>query len=138
MHANHPQVLDQIQQSVRTILGNLHKQRGIINTFLIYDDGRATTTDAGDDEVGVAANLTPLLAFSSEAMLLKGDRPRIITLDMAKQLVEIHRLGSASLVCICRKNKDPAVYRAAINTAVYMLDRVFLLLNDLQGGSSHS
>eukprot|EP01112_Ceratiomyxa_fruticulosa_P024365 TRINITY_DN997_c0_g1_i2.p1 TRINITY_DN997_c0_g1~~TRINITY_DN997_c0_g1_i2.p1 ORF type:complete len:255 (-),score=26.96 TRINITY_DN997_c0_g1_i2:365-1129(-) len=128
-------VLDQITQSIRSILVVLHRHRGLLNTFLVHDDGRATTTDAADDQLGIAANLTPLIAFSSEIMLHKADRPRVITLEMGKQVIEVHRVGPASLVCICRKNKDPSVYRSAIQNAVQMLEKVFLLLRDLSGRS---
>lgn len=102
--------------------------RGISNALLISDDGNAHSTGSGlDDQLGIVANLQAMLAFANDIMLSKEDRPRLITLDMMRQTVLVHRIGSASLVCVCRKNRDPATYRDKIATAVLLLEKLFLL-----------
>lgn len=109
--------------------GNAVKNsRGISNALLISDDGNAHSTGSGlDDQLGIVANLQAMLAFATDIMLSKEDRPRLITLDMMRQTVLVHRIGTASLVCICRKNRDPATYRDKIATAVLLLEKLFLL-----------
>lgn len=56
-------------------------------------------------------------------MLARQDAVSVVSVEMAKQLVIIHRVGSASLLTICRRNKDPSVYNLAIGTSVDLLDR---------------
>jgi hypothetical protein len=100
--------------------------RGISNALLILDDGNTHSTSSGlDDQLGIVANLQAMLAFANDIMLSKEDRPRLITLDMMRQTVLVHRIGPSSLVCVCRKNRDPATYRDKIATAVSLLEKLF-------------
>ncbi len=102
--------------------------RGISNALLISDDGNAHSTGhALDDQLGIVANLQAMLAFANDVMLSKEDRPRLISLEMMRQTVLVHRIGQSSLVCVCRKNRDPATYRDKIATAVLLLEKLFLL-----------
>lgn len=124
-------LVEAISQSARSILQQLKSSRGISNALLISDDGNAHSTGSGlDDQLGIVANLQAMLAFANDIMLSKEDRPRLITLDMMRQTVLVHRIGQASLVCVCRKNRDPATYRDKIATAVLLLEKLFLLQGD--------
>jgi len=124
-------LVEAISQSARSILQQLKNSRGITNALLISDDGNTHSTGSGlDDQLGIVANLQAMLAFANDIMLSKEDRPRLITLDMMRQTVLVHRIGQSSLVCVCRKNRDPATYRDKIATAVLLLEKLFLLQGD--------
>jgi len=125
-------VAEVISQSVRSILQQLKDSRtGINNALLMYDDGTAHCTNGLDDHLGIVANLQAMITFASDIMLSKEDHTRIITLDMMRQKVLVHRVGRAFLVCVCSKNKDPLVYKDKIVDAVNLLEKVFKLRSDL-------
>jgi len=124
-------LVEAISQSARSILLQLKTSRAISNALLISDDGNTHSTGSGlDDQLGIVANLQAMLAFANDIMLSKEDRPRLITLDMMRQTVLVHRIGQSSLVCVCKKNRDPATYRDKIATAVLLLEKLFLLQGD--------
>jgi len=125
-------VVEVISQSVRSILQQLKDSRsGIANALLMYDDGTAHWTNGLDDHLGIVANLQAMITFASDIMLSKEDHTRIITLEMMRQKVLVHRVGRASLVCVCSKNKDPSAYRDKILDAVNLLEKLFKLRSDL-------
>jgi len=127
-------VVEAMGQSAKTVLQQVKNIRGISNALLLYDDGISLSAGSADDELGIVANLQAMITFASDIMLAKEDRPRIITLEMARQTVLVHRVAhSASLVCVCRKNKDSSVYKSKIIGAVQLLEKVFLLSANLQG-----
>ncbi|KYQ92302.1 hypothetical protein DLAC_06264 [Tieghemostelium lacteum] len=127
-------IYDSISNSPRSIVSQLRTNRGILNSIVVYNDGKSVTSGGGaEDQLGMIANLQAMLSFSNDVLLSKGDRPKEIVLDMENNNVVISRVGPASLVCICKKNKDPSVYQKAISDAVALLDKVFLLLSYLQG-----
>lgn len=136
---------DAISQSIQSILNRrkfcltpVRASPGIQNALLVYDDGRTLTTGL-DDQLGVVANLQALLTFCNELskylvtlVLARQDAVSVVSVEMAKQLVIIHRVGSASLLTICRRNKDPSVYNLAIGTSVDLLDRGTYKFTDLK------
>jgi len=127
-------IAEAMGQSTKAVLQQVKSIRGISNALLIYDDGVAVSAGSSDDELGIVANLQAMITFASDIMLAKEDRPRVITLEMARQTVLVHRVANAaSLVCMCRKNKDPSVYKNKIINAVNLLEKVFLLSSNLQG-----
>eukprot|EP01111_Echinosteliopsis_oligospora_P011535 TRINITY_DN3828_c0_g1_i1.p1 TRINITY_DN3828_c0_g1~~TRINITY_DN3828_c0_g1_i1.p1 ORF type:complete len:253 (-),score=58.35 TRINITY_DN3828_c0_g1_i1:209-967(-) len=127
-------LVEVISQSVRAILQQLivKNNRGISNAIVIYPDGLTHSTgNAIDDQLGLIANLQAMLTFANDLLLLsKGDTPRTITLDLARQTVIIHRVAHASLVCVCRKNRDPATMRDKITSSVSLLEKLFSLQGD--------
>jgi len=80
-----------------------------------------------DDQLGVVANLQPLITLSTDLMASKKERPKLLTLETSRQIVYIHRVGEASLMAICRKSIKSPAYKPAINHAVMMLNKVFVL-----------
>jgi len=124
---------DAITQSVQSILNKLKASPGIQNALLVYDDGRTLATGL-DDQLGVVANLLALLTFCNDLLLAREDATAVVSVEMARQIVIVHRVGPASLLTICRRNKDPSVYNLAIRTSVDLLDRVFELIQSLQVG----
>lgn len=127
-------IVEAMGQSSKAVLQQVKAIRGISNALLLYDDGMALSAGSADDELGIVANLQAMITFASDIMLAKEDRPRIITLEMARQTVLVHRVGHyASLVCLCRKNKDPAIYKQKVIGAVNLLEKVFVLSSNLQG-----
>jgi len=125
-------LLEAIHNSVRAIAQQLQLARGVTNALVIYDDGTAIIHNHEEDQLGVVANLQPLITFSTDIMQAKKDKPKVITLEMSNRIVFVHRVGGeASLVTVCRKSTKPAGYRSAIDLAVSMLDRVFILTRAL-------
>jgi len=127
-------IVEAMGHSAKTVLQQVKSIRGISNALLIYDDGVALSAGSADDELGIVANLQAMITFAGDIMLAKEDRPKVITLEMARQTVIVHRVANAaSLVCLCRKNKDPAIYKSKVIGAVSLLEKVFLLTSNLQG-----
>eukprot|EP01132_Coremiostelium_polycephalum_P001447 gene1447-1824_t len=127
-------IYDAISNSPKAIVLQLRSNRGIQNSIAVYNDGKSVTSGGGtEDQLGMIANLQAMLSFSNDILLSKGDRPKEVILDMVNNTVIVSRAGQVSLVCICKKNKEPSIYRKAIDDAVVLLDKVFLLLSYLQG-----
>ncbi|KAF2077502.1 hypothetical protein CYY_001201 [Polysphondylium violaceum] len=116
-------IYDSIANSPKSIINQLRSNRGIQNSILVYNDGKSVTSGGAEDSLGMIANLQAMLSFSNDILLSLGDRPKEIILDMANNHVIISRVGPASLVCICKKNKDPSIYQKAIGDAVILLDK---------------
>jgi hypothetical protein len=93
-----------------------------------------------DDQLGIVANVQPLITFSTEiskhlipektlltsiySVLAKKERPKVLTLETSRSIVvHIYRVGEASLVTICRKSVKAHGYKPAINHAVTMLNK---------------
>ncbi|EDR41052.1 hypothetical protein ACTFIW_012988 [Dictyostelium discoideum] len=126
-------IYDAISQSPKTVVLQLRLNRGIQNSIVVYNDGKSISSGGTEDQLGMTANLQAMLSFSNDLLLSKGDGPKEIILDTNDNNVIISRVGPASLVCICKKNKNKEVYQNSIYEAVILLDKVFLLLSYLQG-----
>jgi len=120
-------MFDAIQGSVNTIVQQLQGVRGVNSCLVLFDDGTAVMPTQEDDQLGVVANLQPLITLSTDLMASKKERPKLLTLETSRQIVYIHRVGEASLMAICRKSIKSPAYKPAINHAVTMLNKVFVL-----------
>jgi len=100
-------LFDAIQNSVRSIVQNLQSNRGIQSALVVFDDGTAVLPPQvqEEDQLGLVANLQPLITLSSDIMMAKKDRTESIQLELSERyLVFVHRVtDGASLVAICRK-----------------------------------
>jgi len=137
-------IFDAIQGAVQTIVQQLQGVRGINSALVLFDDGTAVTqVQQEDDQLGLVANLQPLITFSTDIMSLKKDRSKELMFSVSRQVVFVHRVGSsdgythsvsshdAALVVICRKSVKPSAYKDNINRAIDMLNKVFALSRSL-------
>jgi len=56
-------------------------------------------------------------------VVAKKDKPKVISLELSRQVVFVHRIGDASLLSICKKNVKPSVYMPSIEKSVAMLEQ---------------
>jgi len=124
-------IFDAISNSVQSIVLQLQYVRGVIHALVMFDDGTAVMPNQEEDQLGIVANLQPMITFSTDIMMSKKERPKLLTLDMSRQLVFVHRIGEACLVVVCKKNIKSPNYAPAIDHAVIMLTKVFALSRSL-------
>eukprot|EP01114_Cavostelium_apophysatum_P012174 TRINITY_DN2701_c0_g1_i1.p1 TRINITY_DN2701_c0_g1~~TRINITY_DN2701_c0_g1_i1.p1 ORF type:complete len:256 (-),score=29.08 TRINITY_DN2701_c0_g1_i1:61-828(-) len=125
-------IFDAIQNAVSSIIMQLQTVRGIIHALVMFDDGTAVmSSNQEEDQLGIVANLQPLITFSTDIMMSKRERPKLVTLDMARQIVFVHRIGEACLVAVCKKNLKSPNYQSSIDHSVIMLTKVFALSRSL-------
>jgi len=124
-------IFDAIQNSVQAIVMQLQYVRGISHALVMFDDGYAVMPNQEEDQLGIVANLQPMITFSTDILMSKKERPKLLTLEMSRQLVFVHRIGEACLVVVCKKNLKSPNYRPAILHAVNMLSKVFALSRSL-------
>jgi predicted regulator of Ras-like GTPase activity (Roadblock/LC7/MglB family) len=122
-------VYDAIHNSIRSVVQQLQTQRGVNVALVVFDDGTAVVPAQEEEQLGVIANLQPILTLSADIMQTKSkEMPVEILLEMSRQVVYVHRIGeSSSLVSICRKSVNPSVYKPFIEKAVSTLGKVFVL-----------
>jgi len=125
-------IFDAIQNSVRAILQQLQSYRTIQIALLVYDDGIAVTPSQEEDQLSLVANVQPLVTLSNNIMMPKKDHPELISMEMNRQIVYIHRVGEASLVAVCKKSAKASLYKPLLLRAVSMLEKVFSLSNKLK------
>jgi len=127
---------DAITSSVLTILQQLQGIRGINNSLVVFDDPGvpAVTPIQEEDQLGIVANLGPLLTVSTDLMAERHDRPKYISVEMGGKMVNIIKVTNACLVLLCRKNVNPSVYGPAIDKATLLLERVFALSKNFAKG----
>jgi len=127
-------VFDAINSSVKSVVQQLQSQRGINGALVVFDDGTAVMPAQEEDQLGIVANLQPILTLSTDIMQARSkETPQVIQLEMSRQVIYVLRsaTGEASLVAICRKSVNPSVYMPAIEKAAATLDKVFALARSL-------
>jgi len=128
-------LFDAIQNSVRSIVQNLQSNRGVQSALVVFDDGLAVLPPQAqeEDQLGLVANLQPLITLSADIMMAKKDRTESIQLELSERyVVFIHRVTEgASLVSICRKSIKASTFMPAVTKAVHMLDQVLALSRSL-------
>jgi hypothetical protein len=126
-------LFDAIQNSIRSIVQNLQTTRGITTALVVYDDGTAVMPPQlqEEDQLGIIANLQPLITFSTDIISSKKDRPECIHLEMERHIVFINKVSDISLVSICKKSIKYTTYMPAIQKALIMLDKVLVLSRSL-------
>mmetsp|Transcript_9224 Transcript_9224/g.15163 ORF Transcript_9224/g.15163 Transcript_9224/m.15163 type:complete len:248 (-) Transcript_9224:386-1129(-) len=120
-----------IRNSVRPILDNLGSHRGIQMALLVTNEWQTYSTCAVD-KLGVVANIQSMLNLANDLMSAGNDAPYVMTLESVRTRLLVRRLEHGYLVVMCRKNVQFAATAVAVRAAISILDRVFLLMANLQ------
>ncbi|CAK4132049.1 unnamed protein product [Aphanomyces euteiches] len=137
-HGFHYKISEVIRESVKPILSTLQQQRGIQKAILVTDDA-VTYATVEVDQLGVLVNMQSLRTLAADTMAFVGDNAHSITILGARNSsIQVRAIENATLV-VSFKQGGPytAVCIAAINEAIFMLQRVCLLLKHLHQTAVH-
>ncbi|ETV90711.1 hypothetical protein, variant [Aphanomyces invadans] len=131
-HGFHYKISEVIRDSVKPILAILQQQRGIQKAILVTDD-TVTYATVDVDHLGVLVNLQSLRTLAADMMAFVGDNAKSVTMQGGRNCtIQVIAIENATLV-VAHKRSGPhvAVCAAAIQDAIFMLHRVYLLINNL-------
>ena len=119
---------DAIRHSVEAVLAHLSLKRGFLHAVVVYADGSTQAHAEAGWEMGLAANLQPLLTLSNGMLASHEDSPRYVYLETASKVVIVHRTSTGSLVSVCKKtvgSKESCreTYYKQTEEAVALLER---------------
>lgn len=80
-----------------------------------------------DDQIELVANFMPILSSSQSLFTHLKQQPKVISLEMTKHIVFIHKIGDNNLLTVCKKQIQPSTYTPAIEKSVILLERGFFL-----------
>jgi hypothetical protein len=115
----------------------VQSNRGVTSVVVLYEDGTAVMPALEEDQLGIIANIQPMITFSNDiseysvkfrrllmnVVSARKERAKAISIGMNKYLVVIHKVGDAHLIVVCRKSIKPSIYTNEIAHAVVMLDK---------------
>ncbi|ETV65596.1 hypothetical protein H257_17746 [Aphanomyces astaci] len=128
-HGFHYKISEVIRESAKPILATLQQHRGIQKAILVTDD-TVTYATVDVDHLGVLVNLQSLRTLSADMMAFVGDNAKSVTLQTGRNCsIHVSAIENATLVVTYKQNGAACV--AAIDDAIFMLHRVYRLINNL-------
>jgi len=130
-HDFHREIADAIRNAVNPVLAKVQAQRGVILALLITEDAEVhPQTDV--DKIGVLANLQPLLSSATDILAHQDDAAVHLALEgSSHSRILLWRIDRAVLVVSVSKQVSSSKYRAAIEEARDMLEKVVYLVSNL-------
>jgi hypothetical protein len=125
-------IFDAINNSVKSILQQLQTSKGVSSAIVLSDNySESVVATSEEDPLGMVANLAPILSSSQSLFSHLKQQPKVISLEMSRQVVFVHKIEDHFLVTICKKNVNPPIYIPAIEKSILLLEKVFTLAKDL-------
>mmetsp|Transcript_3932 Transcript_3932/g.10914 ORF Transcript_3932/g.10914 Transcript_3932/m.10914 type:complete len:257 (+) Transcript_3932:113-883(+) len=131
-------VKDSLRDSVEAILLHLASQRGYTQAIMVYNNGQTQTGGEPGLELGLAANLQPLLAVAGSMLVDEADAQDLIFVESTSNVVLVYRLPVGNLVSVCKKGtrKEREIRRDVMveqtKSSALLIEKVFEAMKKIQ------